>query len=69
VSGSEGAGLFGRECSGSVIGHDYGDRAGRCTWCGKKVNSAVPAPSGPGPVPPTRLGEAYRYFYDPDYGV
>lgn len=54
------------DCPESVSGHDGGDRDGKCTWCGRKVNRKVPAPDRF--TEPTELGEAYRRFYDPDWG-
>jgi len=55
------------DCPESVSGHDSGDRYGRCSWCGLKIGSVVPAPRGRGSVGRTKLEDAYSYFYDPDY--
>lgn len=55
------------ECSGSVTGHGRTDVKGRCPWCGRKVERAAPMPEL-GSRYRTELGQAYRLYYDPDYG-
>jgi hypothetical protein len=56
------------DCPESIGGHDDGDRDGLCTWCRKRVNAPVPMPDlGSGYR--TELGQAYRQFYDPDWGT
>lgn len=52
-------------CSGSVTGHGSADRDGRCPWCLRRME---PPLSRPVAVPSTDLGDAYGYFYDPDFG-
>lgn len=52
------------ECPKSVSGHDGGDRVGKCSWCGKKVNPAVARPDS---FDVSDLTEAYERHYDPDW--
>jgi hypothetical protein len=50
-------------CPESVSGHDNGDRNGNCTWCGKRVNSAIRRPEK---FEVSDLTEAYETHYNPD---
>lgn len=40
---------------------------GRCVWCTRRVAAPVPRPEL-GPSYHTILGDAYRYYHDPDWG-
>jgi hypothetical protein len=51
-------------CPESVTGH-MANAAGRCEWCGRKVEAALPKPDS---FPVSELSEAYALTYDPDYG-
>jgi hypothetical protein len=53
-----------KECPESISGHDNGDRAGKCNFCGKKVNTTLPRPTG---LPISDLSEAYAQHWDPDW--
>jgi len=49
-----------------AIGSHSVDRLGKCYWCGRKVTVPVAMPRRFDPG--TRLGDAYQYFYNPDWG-
>lgn len=54
------------DCPESVRGkHSLAERDGRCRWCRRKI--AGKAPRGIEAVR-SRLTDAYRRFYDPDWG-
>lgn len=56
------------DCTVSVSRSHSLDNRGICDWCGRKAGPAVPAPNlGIGHIS-TELGDAYRYFFDPDWG-
>lgn len=44
------------------------DKAGRCLYCGAKVEAAQTAPQGD-PSIKSELRLAYEYHWDPDYGT
>lgn len=48
-----------------ALHHGPTTRAGRCPWCGRKLEPALPAPER---VDRTELDEAYSLVYDPDEG-
>lgn len=55
-------------CHESALGvHDEGSRRdGRCTWCGRKYKAAAPRPRLHSV---SAMASAYRYTYDPDWGI
>jgi hypothetical protein len=53
-------------CPDGALMHGPPDGAGRCPWCGIKVDSALPASLR---YPRSELSETYEQFYDPDYGA
>ena len=55
-------------CPESVSRSHDPDRHGNCRWCDRKVGPPVARPTWR-PSDGTELGDAYGYFYDPDYGV
>lgn len=55
-----------KDCPESRDGrHGRTDTAGKCPWCGKKVQAALPPPKK---MPVADLTIEYRRHYDPDYG-
>lgn len=61
--------LVANGCPDTVYG-DHGplDGAGKCPWCRRKVGHVMPMP----PIDyslESELVEAYRQFYDPDWGT
>lgn len=51
---------------GGYLGkHSPLDAYGRCNWCGRKVERTMPMPTI---LPVSELTEAYKQFYDPDWG-
>lgn len=55
-----------KRCPDTVYGeHSLLDNHGKCSWCGKIVGFSSPKPKS---FPTSNLEDAYRYFYDPDYG-
>lgn len=53
-------------CPQSVLGAHQPEANGRCRWCGARCEQPTPRP----PVMPVSdLTEAYRYHFDPDFGV
>lgn len=53
-------------CPDGAILHGPADGAGRCPWCGSRVDVALPAPRR---YPRSGLSEAYAMHYDPDDGA
>ncbi|HEU4752318.1 MAG TPA: hypothetical protein VFU47_04345 [Armatimonadota bacterium] len=49
-----------------AIGNHADNGRGKCSYCGKRLGAAPPAPKV---VPPTRLDVEYRRHYDPDFGT
>jgi hypothetical protein len=55
-----------KNCPDSADGrHGLTDTAGKCPWCDRKVEAALPPPRK---MPTSRLTEEYRRHYDPDHG-
>ena len=56
-------------CPDTLYGrHGPTDGEGKCPWCGKKVESAMPKPFLNRHEKSEALA-SYDYFYDPDYGI
>jgi hypothetical protein len=52
------------DCS-DAIRHGPTDGQGRCPFCHKKIESAMPKPRH---FPESELSEAYDQYYNPDWG-
>jgi len=50
-------------CS-EALRHDPG-RSGNCRWCGKRCDTPALRPDR---YPASDTSDAYRYFFDPDFG-
>lgn len=60
--------LFTSPCPEAVM-HGPADRAGRCPWCGLKVDLPLGRPKVFTTDGPSDLTQAYDEFYDPDFGA
>lgn len=51
-----------------AIGHQV-DASGRCYWCRRKLERASPRPRQLTHLRADAVDAAYRYYYDPDWGI
>jgi myo-inositol catabolism protein IolC len=52
-----------------AIGYHQVDARGRCYWCRRQVEYPSPRPRRFERATTDRADRAYRYFYDPDWGI
>lgn len=57
---------LGTRCPDGALRHGPLDRQGECPWCHQKIGRAVLTPLPR--VPVSDLTDAYRTYYDPDWG-